>query len=154
MIILGIITFLIIIGLMTLVFIRLKKQDIAGKLKSSFLKTILVTSILSIFVISVGLLALPANKMSAQTASSQTANTETSKTSPQSQSGLGFLAAALAVGLSCLGAGIAVGMSGAAAVGAISENPKVFGSALVFVVMGEGIAIYGIVIAILILARV
>ena len=36
----------------------------------------------------------------------------------------------------------------------VSEDPKSFGKALIFVVLGEGIAIYGLLIAILILNRV
>jgi V/A-type H+-transporting ATPase subunit K len=63
-----------------------------------------------------------------------------------------YLAAALSTGLACLGAGIAVGMSAPAAVGATSEDPKNnFSKSIVFVVLGEGIAIYGMLISILIL---
>ena len=65
--------------------------------------------------------------------------------------GLGYLAAALAVGLSCVGSGIAVA---AAAIGATSEDPKNFVKALIFVVLGEGIALYGLLIAILIISNV
>ena len=65
--------------------------------------------------------------------------------------GLGYLAAALAVGLSCVGSGIAVA---AGAIGATSEDPKNFVKALIFVVLGEGIALYGLLIAILIISNV
>ena len=65
--------------------------------------------------------------------------------------GLGYLAAALAVGLSCVGSGIAVA---AGAPAAISEDPKNFVKALIFVVLGEGIALYGLLIAILIISNV
>jgi V/A-type H+-transporting ATPase subunit K len=68
--------------------------------------------------------------------------------------GLGLLAAALSTGISCIGAGIAVANGSAAAIGAVSENPKVFGRAMIFVVLGEGIAIYGLVISIMILGHV
>jgi V/A-type H+-transporting ATPase subunit K len=63
------------------------------------------------------------------------------------------LAAGVAVGLGCIGAGIAVSSTGAAAVGAIAEKPESFGRALIFVGLAEGIAIYGLIIAILILNR-
>ena len=53
--------------------------------------------------------------------------------------GIGF-------GLAALGAGVAVGYSGSAAIAAIAEKPNLFGRALIFVVLGEGIAIYGFVI--------
>ncbi len=65
----------------------------------------------------------------------------------------GFIAAALATGLSALAAGFAVGSVGAAAVGAVAEKPEVFGRALVFVGLAEGIAIYGLIISIMILNR-
>ena len=46
-----------------------------------------------------------------------------------------------------MGAGIAVGPSASAAIGAISEEPKVMGKALIFVALAEGIALYGLLIA-------
>jgi len=65
-----------------------------------------------------------------------------------------FWSAALAVVGSCLAAGIAVGMTGSAAIGAISERPELMGRTILFVGLAEGIAIYGLVIAIIILFRV
>ena len=65
--------------------------------------------------------------------------------------GLGFLAAALATGFSALGAGIAVAAAAPAAIGAFSENEKNFGKSLIFVALGEGVAIYGLLISILII---
>ena len=59
----------------------------------------------------------------------------------------GYIAAALATGLGCIGAGIAVSSSATAAIGAISEDPKVMGKALIFVALAEGIALYGLLIA-------
>lgn len=68
--------------------------------------------------------------------------------------GLGYLAAALAVGLSCIGSGIAVAAGTPAAIGACSEDPKSFVKSLIFVVLGEGIAIYGLLISILIITNI
>lgn len=65
--------------------------------------------------------------------------------------GMKYLGAALSTGLASLGAGIAVGNAAPAAIGACSEDPKAFGRAMIFVVMGEGIAIYGLIISFLIL---
>ena len=62
--------------------------------------------------------------------------------------GLAYIGAALATGLSCIGGGIAVGP---AAIGATSEDPKAFGKAIIFVVLGEGIAIYGMLVSILLI---
>ena len=65
----------------------------------------------------------------------------------------GMVAAALAAGVSALGAAYAVARVGAAAVGAIAEKPELLGRVLILVGLAEGIAIYGLIIAILILNR-
>ena len=65
--------------------------------------------------------------------------------------GLKYLGAALSTGLASIGAGVAVGGAAPAAIGACSEDPKAFGKSMIFVVMGEGIAIYGLVISFMIL---
>jgi V/A-type H+-transporting ATPase subunit K len=61
------------------------------------------------------------------------------------------LAAAIAVGVGSAGAGYAVSATGSAAIGAIAEKPEVFGRALIFVGLSEGVAIYGLIIAFIIL---
>ena len=68
--------------------------------------------------------------------------------------GMKYLAAALAVGLAGIGGGIAVASGAPAAIGAVSENDKTFGKSLIFVAMGEGVAIYGLLISIMILNKV
>ena len=74
------------------------------------------------------------------------------QTAPASDSnGITMVAAALATGLAAIGGGIAVAASAPAAIGATSEDPKAFGKALIFVALGEGIAIYGLLMSILIL---
>jgi V/A-type H+-transporting ATPase subunit K len=65
----------------------------------------------------------------------------------------GFLAAALSTGLSAIGAAVAVAVVGGAAMGAVAEKPELAGRALVFVGLAEGIAIYGLIVAIMILGR-
>ena len=65
-----------------------------------------------------------------------------------------FLAAAIAVGVGSLGAGAAVGYVGSAAMGTIGEKPELAGRALIFVGLAEGIAIYGLIIAIMILGKI
>ena len=65
--------------------------------------------------------------------------------------GLKYVGAALAVGLSGIGGGIAVASSASAALGAISENDKAFGKALIFVGLAEGVALYGLIVALLLL---
>jgi V/A-type H+-transporting ATPase subunit K len=63
----------------------------------------------------------------------------------------GFLAAAGVTGLSALGAAYAVAVVGGAAMGAVAEKPDLAGRAIVFVGLAEGIAIYGLIVAIMIL---
>ncbi len=71
--------------------------------------------------------------------------------SDPTSSGLGYLGAALATGLACIGSGYGVGVVGAAALGAVSENEKMFGRTLIYVGLAEGLAIYGLIISIMIL---
>lgn len=65
--------------------------------------------------------------------------------------GLGYIGAAIAIGCSCLGSGIAVASSASAALGALSEDQSVFGKALIFVALAEGIALWGFIVAFLII---
>ena len=67
---------------------------------------------------------------------------------------LALYLAAVATGLSALGAGIAVAAAAPAAIGAFSENEKNFGKSLIFVALGEGVAIYGLLISILIINKI
>lgn len=61
------------------------------------------------------------------------------------------LAAGISTGLAALGAGVAVSGTGAAAIGAIAEKPEALGRSLIFVGLAEGVAIYGLLIAFLVL---
>ena len=84
---------------------------------------------------------------------------ETAETTAAAEStglalGLGLLAAALSTSISGIGGGIAVASAAPAAIGATSEDPKAFGKALIFVALGESIALYGLVIAIMILNKI
>ena len=62
---------------------------------------------------------------------------------------LGPIGAGLAVGIAGIGAAIGMGMAGSAAIGAITEKPEVFGKAFLFIVLIEAVAIYGLLVAIL-----
>lgn len=70
-----------------------------------------------------------------------------------SVNGLGYIGAALSTGLATIGAGYAVGAVGSSALGAVSEDPKILGKTLIYVGLGEGIAIYGLIISIMILSK-
>jgi V/A-type H+-transporting ATPase subunit K len=72
---------------------------------------------------------------------------------PASDSGSAFIGAAIAIAGSTIGAAIAVAYTGAAALAAISEKPELFGRAMVIVGLAEGIAIYGLVIAVVLIGK-
>ncbi|WP_020659020.1 ATP synthase subunit C [Amycolatopsis benzoatilytica] len=67
--------------------------------------------------------------------------------------GAALLGAAISVAGSSIGAAIAVAYTGAAALAAISERPELFGRAMVIVGLAEGIAIYGLIVAVLLLGK-
>ena len=67
--------------------------------------------------------------------------------------GSALLGAAIAVAGSAIGAGVAVAYTGAAALAAMSERPELFGRAMVVVGLAEGIAIYGLIIAIILVGE-
>lgn len=67
--------------------------------------------------------------------------------------GFGFIGAGIAVGLACLGSAYAVAKIGSAGIGAVTEKPELLGKILVFLGLAEGIAIYGLIIAIMILTK-
>ena len=68
-------------------------------------------------------------------------------------SGDAFIGAGIAVAGSTIGAGIAVSYTGAAALAAIAEKPEMLGRSLVIVGLAEGIAIYGLIIAVLLIGK-
>lgn len=96
--------------------------------------------------------AAPADTTAAQASDTVAESTESS--AKDNSKGLGLLAAGLVTGLAGIGGGIAVAAGAPAAIAATSEDPKAFGKALIFVALGESIALYGVVISILILNKV
>ena len=84
----------------------------------------------------------------AATTASETVNTDNDHNSSLS---IGLVAAALATGLAGIGGGVA--SAAPAAIAANSENEKTFGKSLIFVALGESIALYGLVISIMILSK-
>jgi len=67
-----------------------------------------------------------------------------------------FVACAIAfiTGVSVLGAAYAVAHVGSAAIGAASEKPEMMGRSLVFVALGEGLAVLGLAVAFLMMFTV
>ena len=67
--------------------------------------------------------------------------------------GLGYISAALATGMSCIGGGLAVASAASAALGAISEDSSALGKSLIFVGLAEGVCLYGLIISFMILGK-
>ena len=117
-----------------------------GKKSVSVAKRRMITHVCFFFPIVLGTVFFSATK-----AYAAGADDVTMKMAGSIGQGLGFIAAALATGLSALGAGIAVAAAAPAAIGAFSENEKNFGKSMIFVALGEGVAIYGLLISIFII---
>lgn len=66
--------------------------------------------------------------------------------------GLVGIAASLALGISAIATAIAEKAIGTAAIGAMAEKEELFGKGLILTVIPESIVIFGLVVAILILA--
>jgi V/A-type H+-transporting ATPase subunit K len=64
-----------------------------------------------------------------------------------------FIGAGIAVAGSTIGAGVAVSYTGSAALATIAEKPEMLGRALVIVGLAEGIAIYGLIVAIILIGK-
>ena len=68
-----------------------------------------------------------------------------------SADGLKYLSAGLCTAVASIGGGIALAAGIPAAIGATSEDPKAFGKALIFVALGETLALYGVIISFMII---
>ena len=99
-----------------------------------------------------GVMAADNTEEAAATSTTETTETNTDNDHNSSLS-IGLVAAALATGLAGIGGGMAVASAAPAAIAANSENEKTFGKSLIFVALGESIALYGLVISIMILSK-
>jgi len=67
--------------------------------------------------------------------------------------GSALIGAGIAIAGSSIGGGIAVAYTGSAALAAMSERPEMFGRAMVIVGLAEGIAIYGLIVAVILVGK-
>ena len=120
----------------------IKKRNQGRSIKRSVAVNLATFAVLTVLIaaLSVSVFAADDNTASAADASAATTATETVDNSK----GMGLLAAGLVTGLAGIGGGIA----------ATAEDPKSFGKSIIFVALGESIALYGVVISILILQKV
>lgn len=133
-----------------------KANGVSGKkvLTRNLLSFALIAISLCCLTFSVSAAGNNADAPSAQPAEAQQTETSEASASTDNSKGLGLLAAAIVTSLSGIGGGIAVAAGAPAAIAATSEDPKAFGKALIFVALGESIALYGVVISILILNKI
>ena len=143
----------VIVGLLLLpVLVAVKKRKSGKSIKNA-----IIGNVCSFFGVMILCAALPigisAYADNNEAAAADTAVVEEADESDSSTSGNGllYIASALAVGLGSIGGGLAVAAAAPAAIGAVSEDPKSFSKALIFVALGEGCALYGFVVALLML---
>lgn len=120
------------------------------KLQGRKLKTVLGINLFSFF----GLLALFTVAVWTGNPQVLAAPAGEAAAAASSADSMKFIAAALSTGLACIGSGIAVATASSAALGAISEDPKIMGKSLIFVALAEGLALYGLLISLLLLFAV
>lgn len=69
-------------------------------------------------------------------------------------SGMLAIGAGIAIAGGAVGTGLAQKDIGTAAVGAVAEDPKMFGKSLIFLVIPETLVIFGFVIAFMLYAKI
>ncbi len=140
---------LIIVGLIMLpVFVSLKRSK---EHKPAHRRRAIIANVASFIGVMALMTVLPLTGAFAETAGAAADAAAAAAGSDGLAEGMKYLSAALSTGLATIGTGIAVGGAAPAAIGAVSENDKSFTKALIFVALGEGVAIYGLLISILIL---
>lgn len=137
--------YIILLPLLALIMISLPLIPVIRKIKTGKkAKNAIIFNLVSFFGVLVVAVMLPlTGVISAETAEAAGAAVEASS------EGLKYIAASIATGLGSIGCGIAVGQAAPAAIGAVAEEPKSFGNSLIFVALGEGVALYGFIIALL-----
>ena len=136
------------IAIIASVFFAIRAVKKGKKAKTAFKSQVIAFAAVAVLTFAIPMVA------SATTAAASEEATAADTQDKNFQNGMGLLAAGFVTAISGIGGGIAVAAAAPAAIGATSEDPKVFGKALIFVALGEGIALYGLLISILILNKV
>ncbi len=142
------------------VFSGIKEMRKCGNGKRAFKRHLLTLALCLVVAFSLTAVVSAETAESTEAATAvATTSAETAETSEQSDNGagtaagMGFIGAALSIGLAGIGGGIALSAGAPAAIGAVAEDPKSFGKAIIFVALGEAVAIYGLIIAFLIVLK-
>lgn len=112
-----------------------------------------LTPVIGFFLLSIAV-ALAMTAIFLGPAFAETAAEAASGSDTASYAGWAMVGAAASAGMASLGAAYAVAVVGSAAVGALTEKPELLGRLLILVGLAEGIAIYGLIVAVLILNKV
>ena len=130
-----------------------RKRAQGVPMKKAMVSHIATLLVLVVLMSALALGASAANEADQPASPAQTEQTaaKADDTQADNSKGMTMIAAGLAVGLAGIGGGIAVGSGAPAAIAATSEDPKSFAKSMLFVALGEAIAIYGLVIALLML---
>ncbi len=139
------------IALIVSAFSVIKSRSEGKPVKKSVRNNLLVFAVLIVLISTMSFSVFADNGEAAPAAEPAQA---TEEVSVDNSKGLGLLAAGLVTGLAGIGGGIAVAAGAPAAIAATAEDPKSFGKSIIFVALGESIALYGVVISILILQKV
>ncbi len=128
-----------------------RKRAQGVPMKKAMVSHIATLLVLVVLMSALALGASAANEADQPASPAQTEQTAANADDTQADNskGMTMIAAGLAVGLAGIGSGIAVGSGAPAAIAATSEDPKSFAKSMLFVALGEAIAIYGLVIALL-----
>ncbi len=102
---------------------------------------------LAAFLLLLTLAAAPALMAQEAAPASSTVQDAVQKVADAQRPAAFYYAIAASIGIGCLSAGYAVGKIGAAVMGAAAEKPEIMGKAIAFVGLGEGIALFGFLVA-------
>ena len=145
------------IAIIASVFFAIRAVKKGKKAKTAFKSQVIAFAAVAVLTFAIPMVASATTAAEDATPATTAAAAEETTAGTQDnnfQNGMGLLAAGFVTAISGIGGGIAVAAAAPAAIGATSEDPKVFGKALIFVALGEGIALYGLLISILILNKV
>lgn len=145
-----------VVFIMLSVYFAMKRLSKTRSTKKAFAVNLVTFLVLIFLVVCFAVPVFASNGDAAEppAATTQTDVPDATAAVTDNSKGLGLISAALVTGLAGIGGGIAIAAAAPAAIGATSEDPKVFGKALIFVALGEAIALYGVIISILILQKV
>ena len=142
------------VALFATAFIAVKNRFSGKSIKKPLKMNIAVFAVLVVLISVLCVNVFAAEAPSAGNDAAEVSTEAQAQLATDNSKGLGLLAAGLVTGLAGIGGGIAVAAGAPAAIAATAENPKSFGKSIIFVALGESIALYGVVISILILNKI